>query len=266
MCPRAAAGLGLVDPDPGHLVARCVLIEDAAGLILIDTGFGAKDVAAPSRLGPVRFLLSPRLDAAETAVAQVRALGFEPGDVRHILVTHLDLDHAGGLADFPGAEVHLHAAELDVVRRKPLAARLRYRFGQWDHGPRWAEHAEAGEPWFGFERVKLIEGLDVEIAMIPLFGHTAGHSGYAIRSADRWLLHAGDAYLRRGEIELPRRATRGLDVYHALNSDDAARRRSNADRLAGLTREAGDDVTVFCSHDPGEFRRDLAVGSDALAI
>jgi glyoxylase-like metal-dependent hydrolase (beta-lactamase superfamily II) len=258
MCPRAAPRLGLVDPAAGHLVARCLLIEDSAGLVLVDTGFGSLDVATPSRLGPARFVVSPRLDAAQTAAAQVRALGHDPGDVRHILVTHLDLDHAGGLADFPSAEVHVHTAELDVVRRKPLRARLRYRFAQWDHGPRWVEHAAAGEPWFGFERVKLVDGLDAEIAMIPLIGHTAGHSGYAVRSGDRWLLHAGDAYLSHGEIASPRRSSTGLTVYHALNSDDAKRRRANADRLAALARDHEDAVTVFCSHDPTEFSRDTA--------
>ena len=256
MCPRAAPPLGLVDRKPGHLVARCLLIEDASGLILIDTGFGTGDVARPARLGPARFLLSPRLEPAETALVQVRALGYDPGDVRHVLVTHLDLDHAGGLADFPHAQVHLHAAELEVVRRRPLAARLRYRSTQWDHGPLWAEHSESGEPWYGFERVKLIDGLDVEIAMVPLFGHTAGHSGYAIRSGDRWLLHAGDAYLRRGEIATPPRSTPALRAYHALNSDEAARRQQNAARLAALAYDHRDSVTVFCSHDPTEFRRD----------
>jgi glyoxylase-like metal-dependent hydrolase (beta-lactamase superfamily II) len=264
MCPRAAPRLGLVDRDPGHLVARCVLIEDASGLILIDTGFGTKDVATPARLGPARFLLSPRLETAGTALSQIRALGYDPGDVRHILVTHLDLDHAGGLADFPNAEVHLHAVELDLVRRRPLAARLRYRFGQWDHGPRWAGHAEAGEPWYGFERVKLVDGLGVEIAMIPLFGHTAGHSGYAIRAGDRWLLHAGDAYLRQGEIASPPRSTRGLALYHGLNSDDRVRRRENAEHLAALAHDHQDTVTVFCSHDPAEFRRDAAVTQASL--
>jgi glyoxylase-like metal-dependent hydrolase (beta-lactamase superfamily II) len=259
MCPRAAARLGLVDRHPGHLVARCVLIEDASGLILIDTGFGTRDIATPGRLGPARFLLSPRLELAETALGQIRSLGYDPGDVRHILVTHLDLDHAGGLADFPNAAVHLHAAELDVVRRGRLAARLRYRFGQWEHGPRWTDHVEAGEPWYGFERVKLIDGLQVEIAMIPLFGHTAGHSGYAIRSGDRWLLHAGDAYLRQGEIASPPRSTPALAGYHALNSDDRAHRRENVERLADLAHDHEDSVTVFCSHDPAEFERDASV-------
>lgn len=106
--------------------------------------------------------------------------------------------------------------------------------------------------------MKAIEGLDIEIAMIPLAGHTAGHSGYAIRSVDRWVLHAGDAYLRLGEIELPRQASRGLEIYHGINSDSAKRRRENADRLAVLARDHGDAVTVFCSHDPTEFRRDTA--------
>jgi len=259
MCPRSAAALGLVDRDPGHLVARCLLIEDASELILLDTGFGTNDIATPSRLGPARFVIAPRLDPAETAIAQIRALGHDPRDVRHLLVTHLDLDHAGGLGDFPEAEVHVHAAELDVVRRRQWRTRLRYRSGQWDHGPRWAEHAETGGSWFGFERIKLIEGLNTEIAMIPLFGHTAGHSGYAIRTGDRWLLHAGDGYLRRGEIATPREASRALDGYHVINSDNAGRRRENADRLAALARNEADRVTVFCSHDPGEFARDTPV-------
>ena len=256
MCPRAPAALGLVDRHAGHLVARCVLIEDAAGLILIDTGFGLQDIARPARLGPARLLISPELNPVETAIAQIRALGHDPADVRHILVTHLDLDHAGGLADFPQAEVHLHSVELDLMQRRSVAARLRYRYGQWDHGPRWAGHGEAGETWYGFERVKLIDGLDTEIAMVPLFGHSAGHSGYALRDGDRWLLHAGDAYLHHDEVAWPPHSGRGLNAYHALNSDDRSRRRENAERLATLAHEH-DDVIVFCSHDAVEFQRDV---------
>ncbi|WP_223281445.1 MBL fold metallo-hydrolase [Streptomyces antnestii] len=45
----------------------------------------------------------PVLDTGETAVRQVAALGYDIEDVRHIVLTHLDLDHAGGLRDFPPA-------------------------------------------------------------------------------------------------------------------------------------------------------------------
>jgi dihydrofolate reductase len=34
-----------------------------------------------------------------------------------------------------------------------------------------------GEPWFGFERVRPLDGLPPEIALIPLIGHTFGHAG-----------------------------------------------------------------------------------------
>lgn len=260
MCPHAGVALGLVDPDPGHLVARCTLIEAGDGLVLIDTGYGLGDVNGPRRLGPARHLLGARLSAAQTAHHQVRALGYDVADVRHICVTHLDLDHAGGLGDFPNASVHVHASELAAARRPALDAKLRYRPGHWAHGPRWQEHAAVdGEPWFGFDRVRLLEDLPIEIAMIPLPGHSAGHSGYAINTAGGWLLHAGDAYLHRGEVASPPRASRTLLGYHRINSSDSRLRRANADRLSELVRDHGDEVTVFCSHDAGEFARDVGV-------
>ena len=49
--------------------------------------------------------------AEETAAHQIAALGYSLDEVRHIVLTHLDLDHAGGMADFPRAQVHVLAAE-----------------------------------------------------------------------------------------------------------------------------------------------------------
>ncbi len=77
---------------------------------------GSDDIANPPRLGRkwVRQT-TPRLDPAETAVQQVKALGYSPDDVRHLLLTHLDRDHAGGIPDFPNAKVHVHRRELDMA-------------------------------------------------------------------------------------------------------------------------------------------------------
>jgi glyoxylase-like metal-dependent hydrolase (beta-lactamase superfamily II) len=50
-----------------------------------------------------------KFKAGGEAFEQVRALGFAPNDVRHVLLTHLDRDHAGGLSDFV-AEPPLAAA------------------------------------------------------------------------------------------------------------------------------------------------------------
>ncbi|MHB8491097.1 MAG: MBL fold metallo-hydrolase, partial [Solirubrobacteraceae bacterium] len=118
MCPRGArllAGRGGLLAS-ARLVCHCLLIEGAEGLVLVDTGFGLQDTRNPQQLGrPFTMLVRPRADATETAVSQVRGLGFDPGDVRHIVTTHLDLDHAGGLPDFPGAEVHLLGRELHAA-------------------------------------------------------------------------------------------------------------------------------------------------------
>jgi glyoxylase-like metal-dependent hydrolase (beta-lactamase superfamily II) len=54
-------------------------------------------------------------------VRQVEALGYSQSDVRHLLLTYLDRDHAGGIPDFPNAKVHVHRREHDmaVTRRTP---------------------------------------------------------------------------------------------------------------------------------------------------
>src|SRR3546814_15732883 len=41
-------------------------------------------------------------------------------DVRHIIITHLDFDHAGGIEDFPAAAVHLTGREKVVADRQAI--------------------------------------------------------------------------------------------------------------------------------------------------
>ena len=83
----------------GRLACHCLLIEVGSQLVLVDTGFGLGDVARPhTRLAwPFRLLLRPQLRAEMTAARQIERLGLRRRDVRHIVVTHLDFDHAGGV-------------------------------------------------------------------------------------------------------------------------------------------------------------------------
>jgi glyoxylase-like metal-dependent hydrolase (beta-lactamase superfamily II) len=79
----------------------------------------------------------PSLDPSDTAIGQVRRLGFNPRDVRHIVPTQLDLDHAGGLPDFPWADVHVFRPEYEAaLHPRTLTERKRYRSVHWAHGPR----------------------------------------------------------------------------------------------------------------------------------
>jgi glyoxylase-like metal-dependent hydrolase (beta-lactamase superfamily II) len=237
---------------PSRLVAHCLLVERPEGLLLVDTGFGTADVADPGRLGrPFRALIGPVLSGSETARAQLVALGYDIADVTDIVLTHLDLDHAGGIGDFPRARVHVHADELDAALRPALRERARYIAAQWAHGPRWEPHRVDGDQWLGFDSVAV---LGDDVLMVPLRGHTRGHCGVAVRATDdRWLLHAGDSYFYRGEKETPPSCPAGLRAFQTFMQVDGSARRHNQERLRSLQAEHGATVTVFSAHDAGEF-------------
>ncbi|HEX5660048.1 MAG TPA: MBL fold metallo-hydrolase [Polyangiales bacterium] len=255
MCPRPAAliqseggGLG-----PARLVCHCLLVELRDGWALVDSGLGTRDVAqARERLGAVFVrAVAPTLDRDECALTQLTRLGLKASDVRYVLPTHLDLDHAGGIADFPDATVHLLAREhVAASARGGLFGRDRYKPAQW-RDARFQLHEPRGERWFGFEGVRPLAGSQDELLIIPLPGHTHGHAGIAVRSKDRWLLHAGDAYFSHPE-QLGRRAPIGLEVFQSTLEVDRRQRLANRTRIAELVRDHSDQVSVFCAHDPDE--------------
>ncbi|HYX14993.1 MAG TPA: MBL fold metallo-hydrolase [Nostoc sp.] len=259
MCPIGGALFdGFSRGLTACLVCHCLLIETNQGLVLIDTGFGQRDIKAPlSRLSPFFMNLNRiKFEEKYTAVAAIEQLGLNPRDVRHIVLTHLDFDHAGGLEDFPEATVHVMLSEIEAAKeRQGFVSSRRYRPGQWDEVKNWKYYSAGGEPWFGFEAVRNLEGLPPEILLIPLVGHTRGHAGIAIETSEGWLLHAGDAYFYRHEIGSPKRVcTPGLRAYQSFMEVDRKARLSNQDKLRALSLDHSSDVHLFCSHDAIEFK------------
>jgi glyoxylase-like metal-dependent hydrolase (beta-lactamase superfamily II) len=168
----------------------CLLVETDQGLVLVDTGFGTRDYLAPDRAMKIFLnLMRSKRNVNETALYQVQRLGFKPQDVKHIIQTHLHLDHAGGLADFPHAQVHLLKAEYDHVQNH---GGWEYHRAHWAHGPHWVLHEAKGEKWFDFDAIRL-EGFNPEIWLIPLTGHTPGHMAVSIKQGQTWVMHGGDA-------------------------------------------------------------------------
>lgn len=234
------------------LVAHCLLVVTGSGLVLIDTGLGTADVRDPRRLGAFfRRTMRPTLDLSWTAAHQIRALGYDPYDVQDIVLTHLDLDHAGGLADFPDARVHVMADEYRAaMRRDTRLDASRYVIAQWAHGPRWVVHDTADSDWHGFAAARVLRFPD--ILLVPLPGHTRGHCGVAVQQPDRWLLHAGDAYFHRVTIDGTARVPLGIRLEETSTQTDRAARLTTVDRLRAAHR-AG--VDVICAHDPVEYER-----------
>jgi glyoxylase-like metal-dependent hydrolase (beta-lactamase superfamily II) len=262
-CPFGGALMDGRSRGPlAKLVCHCLLVETSAGLVLVDTGYGLRDVRHPHpRLSRTfRTMLNIRLREEETAVRQVEALGYSAEDVRHIVLTHLDFDHAGGLEDFPNATVHLLREELDASRRRAgFVARGRYRPMQLDEVSHWRAYAATGEKWFGFEAVRDLHGLPPEILLVPLRGHTWGHAGVAVQSDRGWLLHAGDAYFHHGEMRhAQRHCPPGLRAYQRLMEVDRDARLANQARLRQLSLDPAADVRLICAHDVREYEECVA--------
>ncbi|MFD1149491.1 MBL fold metallo-hydrolase [Saccharothrix hoggarensis] len=226
-----------------ELVCHVLLVEAPDGLLLVDSGLGLDDLRDPRATLSARYRWTslPVYDERETAVRQVEALGFAASDVRDIALTHLDVDHAGGLRDFPSARVHVLKEELDD-RDNP-----RYSPAQWRHAD-FVPHEPTGETWFGFDGVR---ELRPDVLLVPLIGHTRGHTGVAVKTGDRWLLHAGDAYFFHGALRTPPHVPPVLARFERAVQTVAELRVANQHRL----REVAGEVDVFSAHDAVELRR-----------
>lgn len=245
----------------GRLVCHALLLETDDGLVLVDGGLGTGDIANPDRLGR-RWVrqVAPRLDPAETALAQVKALGYTASDVRHLIVTHLDLDHAGAIPDFPEALVHVHEREITAARaRHGGQARRRYVLPQMPRPEQLRVYGDGGDPWFGFDGARPLADSDgnADILLVPLHGHTEGHCGVAVREQDRWLLHAGDSYFYHRQMDAEPTIPFVMGFFQRRADTDRALRVANQEKVRQLALSAPREVTVFCSHDPVEFDRSV---------
>jgi glyoxylase-like metal-dependent hydrolase (beta-lactamase superfamily II) len=227
-------------------IVNCLLLESDDGYLLVDTGFGRQDYLNPSPLVRTFIaLLRTPCDMEETALRQVEGFGIDPKDVRHILLTHMHLDHAGGLPDFPWAQVHVHRREYEMGMRRSLPLGPFYRPEHWAHNPNWALYDNASTDWYGFEAIEVLPGIKPRILFLPLPGHSPGHCGVAIELDHGWLLHCGDATYPFYRMEDPRQPYGEPPTWlvHWLLGP-------HTPKLKALHARWGDEIHLICGHDP----------------
>ncbi len=213
-------------------IARC-----GGHVVVIDTGFAPEAGRRRGRVLDVR----PR-DAA-------RALGIGDGDVQHIVLTHLHYDHAGNIADFPGATVVIQGAELAYASGAAMRHPALSHFFEVDDVVAVVRRVFAGAVLVPDGDVELAPGLELYL----VGGHTRGLQVARIRTERGWVVLASDAihYFENLAERNPFPAI--VDVERALDGYD---------RIARLASSADHIVP---GHDPEIFRRYASAGAPGPA-
>lgn len=166
-------------------------IEHPEGVIVVDTGQGVHLLETSRSYHPfLRWEVIFRIESEEEIGPQLRAIGIGPRDVRKVVLTHLHMDHDGGLAHFPNSEILVSSDELRTA--SGWAGRIRgYLPNRW---PSWFDPAPldlATEPFGPFARSRrMTKAGDIVVVATP--GHTANHISVLVQEGDTTFVLAGD--------------------------------------------------------------------------
>ena len=180
-------------------------IETADGVIVVDTGQGAHLLESGKSLHPyVRWEVAFRIEPEQEIGPQLRALGIGARDVKRVVLTHLHMDHDGGLAHFPNSEILVAPGELRLA--SGTLGRIRgYLPQRW---PSWFDPKPldlAAEPFGPFASSRrLTQAGDVIAVSTP--GHTADHISVVVQDGDSSIFLAGDTsyneeLMRAGKLD-----------------------------------------------------------------
>lgn len=163
--------------SPAETSINAYLIKSGSRLILVDTGAGELFGA----------------DHGGALISSLKAAGYLPEQITDILLTHIHVDHSGGLTVknkqvFPNATIHVNKKELDFWSGQEKTAAT--------PGATVNKPASAVlKPYINQKKVRTFSG-NVElfpgVSTLEYFGHTPGHTVYVLESGKDKLLFWGD--------------------------------------------------------------------------
>ena len=203
-----ALGIGVGKDDMHRFPIIAFLVEHpGAGAILIDTGLHPSvAVDKKQNLGRLMATTTARsweMEPDQAIPDQLRAMGKQASDVKLVVMTHLHLDHASGISQFPDATFVISRQEWDKAN-EPRAITNGYVSSHFDHAfdYRLIDFDRRDVDSFAsFGRsVDLLGDGSVRVAFTP--GHTMGHMSAVLRGqGDREVLVVGDAAYTRHALK-----------------------------------------------------------------
>jgi len=233
-------------PVPAFLVEH-----PGAGPILIDTGLHPSVAVDPKQnFGRLLayYYRGLKMNAEQAAPAQLRARGLDAADVRFVLMTHMHVDHASAISEFPEATFVLSKQEFDAVTDGRVTdgyVKRQYDFG-FDYRA-FDFDSRGTESFATFGRSFDLFG-DGSVRAVFTPGHTHGHTSYVLRLREREVLIACDAaYTERtlSESVLPYKMA---DEHHFRRSLKEIQR--YRERTPGALIIPGHDWDSFSALDP----------------
>lgn len=166
---------------------------------------------------------------AQTLQAQLNSLNLKPSDITHLIITHAHFDHIGGILyegknQFSNATMLIDKNEYDFWinsdNERTKSALLAFKDKMTFFGDDNLLNKSLG----------LGENSDLEIATIPAYGHTAGHTMIGIASGDKRLIFIADL-IHAFDIQMARP---NIAIQYDNNPSEAIKARINfLDSLKG---------------------------------
>jgi N-acyl homoserine lactone hydrolase len=204
----ALRALGIRVPKDRWLkvpIVSFLLEHPGAGVVLVDTGLHPSCAVDPRQnFGRVGLLAFPDLEMqpSQAVGAQLRERGLDPADVSVVVLTHLHVDHASAISEFPGATFVFDGREWQAATA-PRAVFHGYRRRQFDHAFDYRtldfESSDA-DSFATFGRAYDLFG-DGSVRVVSTPGHTLGHMSVAVRLRDGEALLCGDAAYTQRTLE-----------------------------------------------------------------
>src|SRR3954447_5188967 len=232
-------------PVPAFLIRH-----PSAGAILVDTGLHPSIASDPrENFGALGARLGkPSLAAGEDVPSQLRERGLDPGEIPIVVMTHLHMDHASAISEFPNSTFVVSEAEWRFAAGSGGGARNGYRRSHFDYAfeYRTVDFDRANiNSYAGFGRTFDLFGYgSLRLAFTP--GHTAGHMSVIAHLAERDFVIGGDCVYLLGQLD---GSEPGPPRPH-----DAHNLRRSLQELR-LFRRQSPDAIVTPGHDPDFYAR-----------